>query len=397
MEAAGWLYKETGGIKMSNTRIHQFSRRAGRIVLIMLASLFGCAFILVGVLLAWSPGKPEPFLDQNGKALKDSISEKTYVRIGGVEQGMFIKGKDTNNPVLLFLHGGPGMPELFLAEKYPTGLEDYFTVCYWEQRGGGLSYSSDIKAETITAEQLISDAIEVTNYLRERFGQEKIYLMAHSWGSFLGIQAAAKAPELYCAYIGVEQISQMYDSEKLAYTYMMEQYKAAGNADMVKKLKEYHVLESDTAVRSFFTSSLRDNSMHELGIGTMHNMRSLFTGIFLPIMQCRAYTIEDKISVWRAKAFLRNDTGLLDQLFSADLPVAIPRLDIPAYFFSGIYDYTVNYGLSKAYLEQIQSPVKGFYTFNQSAHSPIFEEPEKFTKIMVEDVLNGTTALADKK
>ncbi len=349
------------------------------------------------MLLLYSPEKPGPFLNANGIQLADGIAEKIHVNIGGAEQGMFIKAKNIKNPVLLFLHGGPGMPEYFLAEKYPTGVEDYFTVCYWEQRGAGLSYTSAISPESITAEQLISDTVEVTNYLRRRFGQDKIYLMAHSWGSFIGIQAAKQSPDLYYAYIGAGQIAQMLESEKRAYLYMLEQYAAAGNKNMVKKLRNYPVLESDAALRSFFTSALRDKTMHELGIGTMHNMKSVVAGIFLAVMQCRAYTLAEKINVWRGKAFLRNDTALLDQLFGADLANKVPQLAMPVYFISGKYDYTVNYDLSKAFLEQLQAPVKGFYTFAQSAHSPMFEEPMKFMQIMVEDVFNRTTALADRK
>lgn len=377
--------------------IKSFIHRRVRIMLTILAALLGFIFMLVCVLLAYSPGKPEPFLNASESRLTNSISEKIYVNIGGVKQGMFIKGRNTEKPVLLFLHGGPGMPEYFLAENYPAGFEDHFTVCYWEQRGGGLSYSPDLSPESITAEHLISDTVEVTNYLRERFGQDKIYLMAHSWGSFIGIQAANRSPGLYYAYIGVGQISQMLESEKKAFSYMLEQYTAAGNTSMVKKLQHYPVLESDAALRSFFTSALRDKTMHELGIGTMHNMKSVVTGIFFPVMKCRAYTLGEKINVWRAKTFLRKDTVLLDQLFFTDLAVNVPQLEIPVYFISGKYDYTVNYDLSKTYWDQLQAPVKGFYTFEQSAHSPMFEESKRFVRIMVEDVLNGTTALADSK
>jgi len=106
-------------------------------MLIILSSLLVCILVLVGVLLAFSPGKPVPFLDVNGSPAVGSISEKVFVQIGGVKQGMFIKSKDVKNPVLLYLHGG--MPEYFLTRKYPTGLENYFTVVWWEQRGSGLS------------------------------------------------------------------------------------------------------------------------------------------------------------------------------------------------------------------------------------------------------------------
>ncbi len=177
--------------------IQSFARKTRQIMLTTISILLACVLILVCVLLAYSPGKPEPLLDENGKALAGSISEKVFVDINGVEQGMFIKGKDINNPVLLFVHGGPGMPEYWLTQFYPTSLEDHFTVVWWDQRGAGLSYSADIPPETMTAEQFISDTLEVTKYLRKRFGKEKIYLMAHSWGSYIGIQAAAREPELY--------------------------------------------------------------------------------------------------------------------------------------------------------------------------------------------------------
>lgn len=364
-------------------------------MLILVSILIVGALVLGGVLIAQSPGRVEPYRDANGSTLPNSISEKITVNIGGVEQGMFIRGKDTRNPVLLFVHGGPGMPEFFLADSNSTGLEDKFTVCYWEQRGAGLSYHAGMAAESITAEQLVNDAIDVTNYLRQRFGQDKIYLLAHSWGTFLGIQAAKKAPELYRAYIGVAQISDMRKSERLAYQYMLKQYAALGNTGMIDKLNKYPILESDETLRAFFVSMLRDDAMHQLGIGTTHTMKSVVSGVFLPVMQCKAYTLGEKINLWKAKAFLRNETGLIDSLLAADLPAEVPQLEIPAYFMSGDYDYTVNRDLAKAYLDGLQAPVKGFYSFAQSAHSPMFEEPEAFVKVMVEDVLQGKTGLAD--
>ncbi len=117
-------------------------------MLIIPAVLLVCVLILVSILLLISPGKPQPFVDENGSPLAGSISEKVFININGVEQGMFIKSKDVSHPVLLYLHGG--MPDYFLTEKYPTGLEDDFTVVWWEQRGSGISYSADIPRETMT-------------------------------------------------------------------------------------------------------------------------------------------------------------------------------------------------------------------------------------------------------
>lgn len=387
---------------MTKNNIMRFSirtivRRTGRIALIILSILLVCILILVGVLLLISPGKPKPFLDNNGKVIVGSISEKIYVKINGVEQGMFIEGKNKNNPVLLFLHGGPGMPEYNLFEKYCPELENSFTVCYWEQRGSGLSYNDDTSPSSETTEQLISDTLSVTNYLRNRFGQQKIYLMGHSWGTYLGIQAAARAPQLYKAYIGVGQILEQRKSEIQAYNYMLEQYKATGDESVVKKLEAYPITTSDTALYTYMKSSLRDEAMHKLGIGTMHDMNSVITGIFFPVMESRAYTLGEKINIWRGKAFLNNSTDLLKQMISTDLTVKVPKLDIPTYFFSGIYDYTVSHTLAESYFEKLQAPTKGFYLFKDSAHSPMFEEPKKFMRIMQEDVLTGKNKLADIK
>jgi pimeloyl-ACP methyl ester carboxylesterase len=323
--------------------------------------------------------------------LAGSISEKIQININGVEQGMFIKGKNVSNPVLLYLHGG--MPDYFLTEKYPTTLEDDFTVVWWEQRGSGISYSPDIPKETFTLEQMISDTLEVTNYLRHRFGKEKIYLMGHSGGTFIGIQTAARAPELYHAYIGVAQVSYQLESERLAYEYMLQQFKANGNTKMVQKLEAAPVTMTGGTPDAY--RALRDPAMHTLGIGTMHTMNSVVTGIFLPSWQSPDYTFMEKVHTWTAKA--KSGVALLwDDMLTTDLSKELTELDLPVYFFSGIYDYTVNYTLAKDYFEKIQAPAKGFYTFEQSAHSPMFEEPDRTLKILREDVLAGTNRLADR-
>jgi pimeloyl-ACP methyl ester carboxylesterase len=361
-------------------------------MLIAFAVLLACVFASVGALLILSPGTPPPFLDQSGKALTGSISEKLFVNINGVAQGMFIRGKDKTKPVLLFLHGGPGMPEFAISQNYPTVLENYFVVCWWEQRGSGLSFNTDIAQGTLTEQQLVSDTLAVTNYLRKRFRQDKIYVMAHSGGTFFGVQAAARAPELYHAYIGVAQITRQLDSEKLAYKYMIEQFTAAGDSAMVAKLEKIPLTQMNVMPAAY--RALRDNAMHSLGIGTTHRMKSVVSGIFMPLMLSRSYTLVEKINIWRGK-WSAASTNMWNDILETDLPAKVPKLDIPVYFISGIYDYTVSYVLAKNYFEKLRAPMKGFYTFEHSAHSPMFEEPERMGQILQQDVLAGTTAHAD--
>lgn len=371
--------------------IQSFKLIGGRIMLIITSAFLAVILILAGILLVYSPGITSPFLDKNGKQLTGSISEKILININGLEQGMFIKGKDTTNPVLLYLHGG--MPEYFLTRRYPTGLENYFTVVWWEQRGSGLSYSSSIPRET-TLEQMISDTKEVTNYLRRRFEKEKIYLMAHSGGTFIGLQVAAQAPEMYYAYIGVAQMSSQLKSEILAYEYMLNQYREKGNRKMVRKFEAAPVSLKEGTPKAYL--SIRDKAMHSLGIGTTHGMNSVITGILLPSLATREYTITEKFNLWLGKS--RSGVSLLwTRMLTTDLNKQVTELKIPVYFLHGIYDYTVSYTLAKDYFDKLKAPVKGFYTFEQSAHSPLFEEPEKMKKILKEDVLSGLNDLANTK
>ncbi|HEX2962483.1 MAG: alpha/beta fold hydrolase [Bacteroidota bacterium] len=370
-------------------------RKGLKAMLIIFAGILSVILVLLALVLIYSPGKPDQYLDQSGRPVPKSLSEKTFVEIGGLRQGMFIKSKNISNPVLLFLHGGPAFPNYFLIDKFRPGLEDCFTVCYWEQRGGGLSYSSDIPLKSMTLEQLTSDAIEVTNYLRRRFKKDKIFIMAHSGGTPIALMAAVKAPELYSAYIAMAQITRQKESEKLAYKFMVEQYSRSGNKKTLEELKKYPVLESDNYIAPFYKSLLRDETMHELGIGTMHNMKSVFFDIFIPVWTCRAYTLREKFNIWISKFSFLKKTGLIDQILATDFAAKIPKLEIPVYFFSGRYDLTVNIDLAKAYFKKLEAPAKAFYTFERSAHSPLYEEPERVKEILMKDVLNLRTNLSD--
>jgi pimeloyl-ACP methyl ester carboxylesterase len=373
----------------NGSAVRTFAQRARRVVVTAVSVVLVSVLALAGVLVLWSPGRPAPFVDGHGMVLPGSISEKIHVNINGVAQGMFIKGQDLSNPVLLYLHGG--MPDYFLTQDYPTGLDEYFTVVWWEQRGSGLSYRSDVPPESVNPDQLVSDSLSVTNYLRERFGQQKIYLMGHSGGTFIGIQAAARAPELYRAYIGVAQMSYQLESEKLAYAYMLQRFKDDGNTKMVRTLEDAPVTDSIPLPDSYL--SVRDSAMHSLGVGTTHDMRSVVTGLLLRSFENREYTLPEKINMWRGKVF--SGSRLWNTQLATDLTKMVTRLEIPVYFFHGAYDYTVSYSLAKSYYNQLEAPMKGFYAFAESAHSPLFEEPKRMAEIVRGDVLAGANRLAD--
>ncbi len=318
------------------------------------------------------------------------------MQINGVRQGMFIRGHDDSGgcaekPVLLFVHGGPGMPEYFLDRTHPTGLERDFIVCWWEQRGAGLSFSRDIPRASMTVDQLVDDTVAVAVRLCERFGRKKVYLLAHSWGSFIGIQAAAKAPEAFHAYIGMGQVSHQQRAEVLACEFELAEYHRRGDAWMVRALEAARVTMDAPPPKSYMR--LRDTAMHRIGIGTTRGMKSVVTGVFIPVWLTPGYTLREKLAIWRGKAWSRSI--LWHEFLATDLATWVTELKVPAYFCQGAYDYTTNPGLARAYFDLLRAPVKGFYTFERSAHSPAFEEPQRFRRVLREDVLSGITRLAD--
>ena len=162
---------------------------------------------------------------------------------------------------------------------------------------------------------------------------------------------------------------------------------------MVRKLEAAPVTGTDPLPPAWL--SVRDEVMHSLGIGTTRDMRSVVSGIFLPSWQCREYTLGEKVDLWRGKFFSQNI--LRDKMFATDLTQQVTELKLPVYFFHGRYDYTCSYTEAKAYFEQLKAPTKGFYTFEQSADSPIFEEPARMREILREDALTGARNLADPK
>lgn len=196
-------------------------RNKGKRKMWIIIAIVLCIITIGCLILPPSFGKTKPFLDDTGNAIDGSISEKIYVDINGISLGMFIMAENASKPVLLFLGGGPGIPEYLLADNYPTELEKEFVVCYMEYRGTSLSYSPDTMPETMTTEQYISDIVAVTNYLSERFTQDKIYLMGHSFGTYVGLKTVSQNPELYHAYIAMAQIAKQVESETIAYSYML--------------------------------------------------------------------------------------------------------------------------------------------------------------------------------
>jgi pimeloyl-ACP methyl ester carboxylesterase len=345
---------------------------------IALLSIIGVLLIGLVVLAVNSPGKLEPLKDIEGNEIANSFAEKLFVEIGGIQQGFFLRSENPENPVLLFLHGGPGSPELAMVYRYETSerLEKYFTVCYWDQRGAGMSFNNSIDISTMTLEQMIEDTRQITEYLKRRFNQEKIYLAGHSWGSFLGIKTIEKHPENYLAYIGIGQVTNQVESEKLAYDYMLQYAIEINDKSAVKNLKKFNKNASDFPTFEYI-STVRSPLINKYGIGIMRNNFSM-AGLIKDILFFKGYTLSEKINLTRGMSF--SQTHLWDYIDQDNLFESSISFQAPVYITHGKYDYVVSYTLAREYFEKIEAPEKSFFTFEKSAHSPNGEEPEKFAQ-----------------
>lgn len=345
----------------------------------MLFLIIGILFISLFVIFINSPGKLTLLKDAQGNVIPGSVSEKVWVEINGIKQGMFIRGENLQNPIILYLHGGPGTPLLqFISylEKEER-LEKYFTVCYWDQRGAGMTYNKSIDSSTMTVEQLVKDTHEVTEYLKSRFGQNKIYLLGHSWGSYLGVKTIEKYPENYLAYIGIGQVTNQTESERLAYDYMLTHAKKVNDKDVIEKLEKYdsnanHFPQIDYLVKG------RTNILNKYGIGHLHQGVT-FYDVLKSFFVFKGYTVNEKINWFLGADFSMAylfPAVLKDNLFTSSV-----KFDVPFCITQGKYDYMVSQVLAEKYLDVIEAPKKEFYAFSNSAHSPNMEEPKEFIEV----------------
>jgi len=355
---------------------------------ITLLSIIGILLIGLVVLAVNSPGKLETLKDSEGKDIVGSLAEKNFIEIGGIRQGFFIRAENHDNPVILFLHGGPGSPELPMLIPYEVSerLEKYFTVCYWDQRGAGMSFSNLIDPATMTAAQMVEDTRQMTEYLQRRFNQEKIYLIGHSWGSYLGIKTIEKYPENYIAYIGIGQVSNQIESEKLAYDYMLQHALEINDESAVRNLEKFNRNASNFPPVEYM--GIRSQLMNKYGIGFAHEKTISMIDMTKIILFFKGYTLSEKTKYLRGMMF--SLTTLWNNVNEDNLFVSSTVFQVPVYITHGKYDYQVSHTLAREWFDKIEAPQKAFFTFENSAHGTIIEEPEKFVQIIREIAIKNT-------
>lgn len=314
-----------------------------------------------------------------------SINSVEKVKIGGIDQWIYVTGNDSSKPVLLFLHGGPGYAMMPLLHDYNSYLENYFTVVNWDQRGAGLSYSPDIYEESMNLKQFVSDTHELTLYLKKRFNQEKIFLAGHSFGTVLGMEAIHKYPNDYQAYVGIGQVISFASNEQLCYDFALKSAKEDNNNTAIKELTKVGRPDSK--------GNYKDDSGYATTIswveyygGSLYGQTST-RDLENIILNSEIYkdNFEQVESGWSFSDLLFEDK----EVRSLDFRNKIKSVDVPVYFFEGINDYEAPFELVKEYFDILKAPSKELIWFENSAHFPFYEEPQKFNDMMINKVLSN--------
>jgi len=307
----------------------------------------------------------------------NAVSELKKIYVGGVEQWLLIRGENKHNPLLLMVHGGPGAAQIGFNRDYQQELEKHFIVVNWDQRGAGLSYSKKIPIETMNVEQFLFDVIEVTVYLKKSFQKERIFLLGHSWGSMLGILAINQHPEHFIHYFGVSQLVSMSKAEQLSYELTMERARELNNQKAIKDLKEIGKPPWNTVKHG----RLHQKYLELFGGGISRNGK-LLNEFLIKLFRGQEYNIFDIVNHLRGQFFSKK--AMNEELKTLELENVIQKVEIPVSFLMGKYDLTVPHSPTQEFFDQLQAPSKEWLSFEKSAHSPNYEEVDKFTEIVLD-------------
>jgi pimeloyl-ACP methyl ester carboxylesterase len=351
-------------------------------------AVFGmfAGWIAVSLLAIWSSqffAFTPPITDAAGKALPNSIAVLERVKLNDSEQWVSIRGKDLNNPVLLFLAGGPGGSQLTTARRSLGGLEDHFVVVNWEQPGAGKSFDA-VPHSSLTPERYIEDGRALVLYLQERFDEDKVYVLGESWGSALGIMLVQRYPELFHAFIGTGQMVAFLDTDLMNYEFAMQWARERGDTAKLAQLEQqgpppYYgqgvAMKQVTYLLDTFAYMNQNPAIPDNGFNTFDDLASPEYGLY------------DKVS-W-VRGVIETLDVVYPQLWETDFRKQATALQVPVYFLIGRHDVNAPPSLTQEYFDLLQAPHKELIWFEHSGHNPWSSESAAFVETIVTRVLGA--------
>ncbi len=308
------------------------------------------------------------------------IDQSEMVNIGGVDQYVSVRSQDLSNPVLLDVHGGPGGAQSSYTYRFLRPWTEYFTLVEWDQRGAGRS-NADPEAlkSTMTYDRMVSDTIEVIEYLQRKFGVEKVILVGHSWGTVLGLSVAKRRPDLLHAYVGLGQVVAWRPNFEETARLMIAEAERVGDSESAETLralpKEWPPRED---VDAFFQRVVVIQGIMQKygkGLHTIKNYDSMMDVLRLEIMGSPDLTLKESLAEMKLSDATKE---LWADIYDLDLRRELgTEFDAPLFFFQGDHDWQTPTTLAKSYIETIHSPIKQYVPFKNSAHWMMNEEPGK--------------------
>lgn len=315
--------------------------------------------------------------------MKYPIDKKERVQLGGMPQTIHIWGTKLENPVVLFLHGGPGVPNRHGMAKNHMDLLDDFIIVAWDQRGTGGSYFG-CDPETLTLDQLIADCAELLRYLCSTLNKKKIFLLGGSWGTELGTFVCQKHPEKVAGYIGYGQVVNGIENENVSYAYTLEKAKEAGNAEDIAELERIGPPENGQYKPVFEGLMAQRRLLKKYG-GHSTKKGGYFSSTVVPILTSPELSIRDKIGT--ANGYKVCLSRMWPTIVQYDFLQDCGPFQMPYYIFQGRKDNNTPSSLVQDFYDSIVAPDKDLVWFENSAHGPLGEEPEKFKDLMREKFL----------
>jgi pimeloyl-ACP methyl ester carboxylesterase len=305
-----------------------------------------------------------------------ALDIKETLAIDGSVQHLRIRGTDPANPVLLFLHGGPGVADRHWVLGHQSGLADACTLVCWDQRGAGLSYDAGrAKTEKLSIARMVDDASAVLDHLKARFSKDRIFIAGHSWGSVLGTLLVQKRPESVAAYISIGQVVHGPENERLSYEFVVNEAERRGDKKALKDLARIGA-PVNGKYKSMKDMTAQRNLMTKYGGGEYKGRSSIWMSMIVPLMSSPEYGLFALPRYARGAFYCLGQ--LWDEVSSLDFFTAVPELKVPVYMTIGRHDKNTPAELSQKWFEALKAPHKEWVWFEESAHSPYKEEPEKW-------------------
>lgn len=317
---------------------------------------------------------------------ENGVYEGSYVMLEDQEQYLQIRGENTENPVIIYLHGGPASPDSLATYTFTRHLADEYTVICWDQRGCGRTYyknkKKDPNNETATFEQAQKDLDALVNYACDRFGKDKVVIMGHSYGTLLGSEYVKSHPEKVSAYIGIGQFVSTTGGERVSYENALAAATAKGD-DTAEMTAAYEAYQKEINLDHMMKLRKLTAPYHK----APRAKNTIWLGLTSPDANLTDFRWQMK-AMFDMEEYIALNKKLLDYTFSVELLEKQSDYQVPIAFITGSCDFTTPVACTEEYRESISAPAKELFVMEGCGHSPQFDAPEEFSEIIKETLID---------